>query len=158
VSREVLGSTSAGLSPSFPPTQPLTIRSGCSIHRSVKLNVKMGPSAKMNNNSGNVQRSDKLLKDGREEAKMEFMELRTGVLEALSDSYKRKFGEIVFAKWKKEFLPALILSPFSVPPGPVRTLWMEKFEKVLICVNCCSLFGCSSDPLFSQCHLSLWYL
>jgi hypothetical protein len=73
---------------------------------------------------------EKALEEGRAEAKREFEEERARVMDTLSESYRNMIGQIVFAKWKKESLPALILSPFSVPPGPVRTLWMNKFEKV----------------------------
>ena len=70
------------------------------------------------------------LAEGRADAQREFEMERARVLDALSPEYRSRIGQIVFAKWKKESLPALILSPYSVPPGPVRTLWMNKFEKV----------------------------
>jgi hypothetical protein len=92
-------------------------------------------SASSTNDAAQMKKKlEKTLEEGRAEAKREFEAERARIMDALSVSYRNMIGEIVFAKWKKESLPALILSPFSVPPGPVRTLWMNKFEKV----RCCS--------------------
>jgi hypothetical protein len=81
-------------------------------------------------NASNAKKLEKTLEDGRADAKKEFEEERMKVFDTLSESYKKMFGQIVFAKWRKESLPALILSPYNVPPGTVRNMWMDKFEKV----------------------------
>ena len=96
----------------------------------------MGPTTKKKRADTNTdsdakaKKLEKALREGRADAKMEFESQRSDIYNALSPSYKQMFGQIVFAKWKKIYLPALILSPYSVPPGPVRTMWMDKFEKV----------------------------
>ena len=86
--------------------------------------------------SAKAERLEKALSEGRADAKEEFESHRSDIYDVLSASYKQMFGQIIFAKWKKIYLPALVLSPYSVPPGPVRTMWMDKFEKV----KCCNLF------------------
>ena len=95
----------------------------------------MGPTpiTKKKSTDSNVDRKKKLekaLREGRADAKHEFEQQRDEVFQTLSASYQQMFGQIIFAKWKKGYLPALVLSPYSVPPGPVRTMWMDKFEKV----------------------------
>lgn len=106
--------------------------------------------AKDASQSKKTKKLEKALEEGRAEAKREFEEERARVLDSLSESYRNMIGQIVFAKWKKESLPALILSPFSVPPGPVRTLWMNKFEKVrLPVVVDCLLSLPESHPFFT---------
>ena len=89
-----------------------------------------------NDDSAIAKKLEKALREGRADAKQEFELQRTEIYDTLSASYKRMFGQIIFAKWKKVYLPALVLSPYSVPPGPVRTMWMEKFEKVTYCDDC----------------------
>ena len=99
----------------------------------------MGPITKKTSTDSNIDRKKKLekaLREGRADAKHEFEQQRDEVFQTLSASYQQMFGQIIFAKWKKGYLPALVLSPYSVPPGPVRTMWMEKFEKVTYCDDC----------------------
>lgn len=96
----------------------------------------MGPITKKKSTDSNVDRKKKLekaLREGRADAKHEFELQRDEVFQTLSTSYQQMFGQIIFAKWKKSYLPALVLSPYSAPPGPVRTMWMDKFEKVSYC-------------------------
>jgi hypothetical protein len=122
-------------------------------HTKFRVIDTMGPTTKQTttkNNSGNNHDSDtrqkfleKALLEGRVEAKREFELQRTNIFDTLSDSYKRMFGQIVFAKWKTKFLPALILSPYHVPPGVVRTMWMDKYEKVrclVVGVRYCNIY------------------
>lgn len=113
----------------------------------------MGPTTKKkstdkNDDSAKAKKLEKALREGRADAKQEFELQRTEIYDTLSASYKRMFGQIIFAKWKKVYLPALVLSPYSVPPGPVRTMWMEKFEKVTYCDDCATVRR-QSPQLFS---------
>jgi hypothetical protein len=80
--------------------------------------------------SNNQEKLEKALIEGRKEPQQELESQRQTIYNTLAPSYKQMFQTIVFAKWKKVYLPALILSPYSVPPGPVRTSWMERYEKV----------------------------
>lgn len=68
--------------------------------------------------------------------KAEFEKERDGVLAGVPDHVKARFGEVCFAKWGKQILPALVLSPYSVAPGGVRDIWFEMYSKVcsdLVC-------------------------
>ena len=70
-------------------------------------------------------------KKAKVEAKKELFEKeRDEILKELPDSLKNRFGQIFFTKWSKDTLPVLVMSPFSVAPGPVRNMWYDMFEKV----------------------------
>jgi hypothetical protein len=84
----------------------------------------------------------KALHDGREYARKEFEEQRTIIYDTLSPSYKQMFGQIIFAKWKKTYVPALVLSPYCVPPGQVRKMWMDKLEKVRAAIERVEFIRC----------------
>ena len=94
-----------------------------------------------------AKKLEKTLHDGRADAKDEFELQKAEVYNTLSGSYKQMFGQIIFAKWKKMYLPALVLSPYSVPPGLVRTMWMDKFEKVRNWYIDMLLRTCSADRI-----------
>ena len=66
----------------------------------------------------------------KQKEKEEFEAEKDRILELLSDSIKTKFGLVCLAKWGKETLPALVLSPYSVAPGRVRREWFASFTKV----------------------------
>lgn len=56
------------------------------------------------------------------------------VLAQVPDSMKELFGQVGFAKWTRLQLPALVLSPYKVPPGPVRKSWLDQFH--MVCYTC----------------------
>ena len=62
--------------------------------------------------------------------KEEFEKTKKEVLDSLPDEVKSKFGQQYFSKWAKSHLPCLVLSPYSVPPGSVRDMWFDMYEKV----------------------------
>jgi hypothetical protein len=66
----------------------------------------------------------------REIAQKKFEEERDAVLASIPESYRALFGQIGFYPWSKSLLPVLIVSPFDVPPSPVRKQWLEMFNKV----------------------------
>jgi len=55
------------------------------------------------------------------------------VLRALGDAVTRKFNSVGFCRER----PVKLLSPFSVPLGPVRRTWMNEFAKVSTTVLRC---------------------
>jgi hypothetical protein len=61
--------------------------------------------------------------------KAEFEKMRDEVLDDIPEATKQWFGKVCFAKWNKVYLPALVLSPFHLPPH-VRKTWFEMFDKV----------------------------
>lgn len=64
-----------------------------------------------------------------EEDRRKFEEARDLILADVPESVKDRFGEICFAKWGREVLPVLVLSPYSVPPGGVRDKWLAMYFK-----------------------------
>lgn len=46
---------------------------------------------------------------------------------------KQYFGQICFVKWSSQWLPALALSPFGVPPGGVRDQYLNMLDRVRPC-------------------------
>jgi hypothetical protein len=63
-------------------------------------------------------------------AQKKFEEERDAVLASIPESYRALFGQIGFYPWSKSLLPVLIVSPYDVPPSPVRKQWLEMFNKV----------------------------
>jgi hypothetical protein len=59
-----------------------------------------------------------------------FEKERDEILSDIPYSVQDRFGQIFFTKWGTNFMPCLALNPFSVPPGPVRDMWYEMYEKV----------------------------
>jgi hypothetical protein len=55
---------------------------------------------------------------------------REEILSGVPDHVKERFGQIFYSQWANHTLPVLLLSPYSVPPGPVRHSWFDMFEKV----------------------------
>ncbi len=83
--------------------------------------------------------SKELLERKRNEVKKEFEAKKADILEQIPEVYKQRFRQIGFSMWSKSVIyPILILSPFDVPPGPVRQQWMKMFENVSIlrCRKC----------------------
>jgi hypothetical protein len=72
----------------------------------------------------------RLLQAARADAKADHEALKRRVFASLTDKYKNTFNEIGYAKWGKEELPALVVSPFDVPPGVVRDQWMQAYDNV----------------------------
>lgn len=77
-----------------------------------------------------MDRKKRLLKLARQDAKTEFEEEKESILSKVPGNIQDLFGQLGFARWNKNFLPALILSPYSVPPGPARNIWLEMYHKV----------------------------
>jgi hypothetical protein len=71
-----------------------------------------------------------LLEGVKKDAKKEFEQEREVILAQLPRKVKDMIGEIGFTKWGKINFPVLILSPYDVPPGEVRDMWREAFERV----------------------------
>jgi hypothetical protein len=76
-----------------------------------------------------------LLEKRRKEVKADFEARKNDILEQVPDEVKGRFRQLGFAKWSKSYLPILILSPFDVPPGPVRQQWMKMFENVSLMIG-----------------------
>ena len=51
------------------------------------------------------------------------------VLEGVDAAVQDDFRRVGFARWQREWLPAIQLGPYDVPPGPVRDGWMRLFGK-----------------------------
>jgi hypothetical protein len=67
---------------------------------------------------------------------------RKRVLDRVPEDYKKMFGQLGFIGWGQDVLPALIVSPYSVPmgEGSPREKWFKMLSKVsaLILVRNCS--------------------
>ena len=59
-----------------------------------------------------------------------FEEGKEAILAEVPNDAKARFGEIYFAKWGKQFLPVLVMNPYSIPPGAARKLWVDMFDNV----------------------------
>lgn len=78
-----------------------------------------------------MERKQKLLEEAKRDAKKEFEKSREEILKKIPKKYSNMFGSIGFTKWNKgTIIPVLILSPYEVPPGAVRQMWMDMFAKV----------------------------
>jgi hypothetical protein len=88
-----------------------------------------------------AKEKQRILETARRDAKMIFEENRDATLLQLPDRVKRMFGQIGFAKWCRAFVPALVVSPYDVPPGAVRDEWLDAFEKVRAASNGLLAFG-----------------
>lgn len=95
----------------------------------------------------NVEKMKVLLNSAKKDAKKEFEAYRDGILAKIPKKYKISFGQIGFTKWNKGMVPVLILSPFQVPPGEVRSMWISMFEKVRNRIEECN----SRLPMESPC-------
>lgn len=72
----------------------------------------------------------KMLDTNLERKKRIFEEARDMIMADVPDSTKESFGQIYFSKWGKQFLPCLVMNPYSVPPGGVRDMWLDMYDKV----------------------------
>ena len=52
------------------------------------------------------------------------------LMKSVPSHVKKDFLKIGFAYFGKEYLPLLQLSPFHIPPGRLRNLWIQMFRKV----------------------------
>jgi hypothetical protein len=68
----------------------------------------------------------------RRDAKAEFEAQQKEVLDRVPEDYKKMFGKVGFIRWGDAALPALIVSPYSVPAGigSPREQWLEMLNKV----------------------------
>ena len=66
----------------------------------------------------------------RAEARSLFQREKELVLSKLTERHRQSFGQMGFHKERA----VLIISPYSVPPGPVRAMWMDKLIEV--CTLC----------------------
>ena len=96
-------------------TAPLTASTKTNIHNR---------SQKIKNNQDDDQE--------REERRKHFEEEKEKVLSSIPKKIRKQFREPAFGKWGKEYLPALILGPYDVAPGPVRMQYMNMMKKVRI--------------------------
>ena len=66
----------------------------------------------------------------REKRRKRFEEEKEKVLSSIPKKTRKLFREPAFGKWGKEYLPVLILGPYDVAPGTVRTQFMDMMKKV----------------------------
>ena len=71
-----------------------------------------------------------LLANAKMDAKKEFEEGRDAILARVPEEYKQMFHQVAFAKWKKELLPCVILSPYDISTSDVRKSWIKMFHNV----------------------------
>eukprot|EP00551_Chaetoceros_affinis_P009436 CAMPEP_0203667664 /NCGR_PEP_ID=MMETSP0090-20130426/4462_1 /ASSEMBLY_ACC=CAM_ASM_001088 /TAXON_ID=426623 /ORGANISM="Chaetoceros affinis, Strain CCMP159" /LENGTH=325 /DNA_ID=CAMNT_0050531897 /DNA_START=21 /DNA_END=998 /DNA_ORIENTATION=- len=64
----------------------------------------------------------------RKDCRAQFEEEKRKVLSTIPDSVKQKFRQLGFAKWNKNYLPAMFLGPYDVAPGPVRNSYMNMLK------------------------------
>mmetsp|Transcript_20040 Transcript_20040/g.55306 ORF Transcript_20040/g.55306 Transcript_20040/m.55306 type:complete len:656 (+) Transcript_20040:54-2021(+) len=89
----------------------------------------------------------KLLENAKEEARREVEVDKEEILRLVPPDIQKMWGQVGFAKWNKSYLPALNLCPYDVPPGPVRQMWMDMFEKMRK----------NGHPLEKMSYLVYWY-
>ncbi|MGK3738461.1 MAG: hypothetical protein ACI90V_005308 [Bacillariaceae sp.] len=65
-----------------------------------------------------------------EKRKKEFERNRDDILSRVPAKAKKRFGEICFGSFAKFTGPVLVMSPYSVAPGPLRDNWLEMFKNV----------------------------
>jgi hypothetical protein len=63
-------------------------------------------------------------------ARKEFEIEKEAILAKVPARNKQMFNKVGFAKWSKNYLPAMALSPYSVPPGDIRDQWMKMYQNV----------------------------
>ena len=80
---------------------------------------------KANSDNNTLLLSEQQWKD-----KIIFDEHKENVLNDIPEEIKSKFGQIMFSKWSDKYLPVLVLSPFSIPPGKLRDMWYAMYNKV----------------------------
>ena len=51
------------------------------------------------------------------------------LLNSIPESARDYSNQIGFVPWKKHHLPVLVVSPLSIPPGPIRDHWLERHHK-----------------------------
>lgn len=93
---------------------------GAATSTETKLEVKMEDEAK----------SETALSAAQITKKIAFEKEKERVLDKLPSEVKARFGQQVFAKWGKNMLPCLVMNPFHIPPGPVRSEWLRMYAKV----------------------------
>ena len=100
---------------------------GRKINMSKMGKVDRSPSAGNNafidNDDGASNNVDISTKEG-------FERYRDNLLSRIPEDVKSRFREGGFSKWGRDWLPVLVLGPFDVPPGKVRDMWLNMFEKV----------------------------
>jgi hypothetical protein len=86
--------------------------------------------------TGDVQsarrRKEKPLASRRDDMKATFEAQRKKVLDRVPEDYKNMFGQAGFIGWGQAVLPALIVSPYSVPRGigSPREKWLKMLDIV----------------------------
>ena len=65
-----------------------------------------------------------------EKIKKEFERNREDIISRVPGKAKERFGEICFGSFAKFTGPVLVMSPYSVAPGPLRDNWLEMFKNV----------------------------
>lgn len=76
----------------------------------------------------------RLLEEVKADAKLQFESRRSEIMRNLMPLSLSAplFGQIGFVDWRNRgrYAPVLTMSPYDVAPGPVRTTWFSKYEKV----------------------------
>jgi len=63
-------------------------------------------------------------------ARKEFEKEVAAVMAQVPKRNQELFQQVGFGKWGKGFLPAMVVSPYSVPPGDIRDQWMKMYQNV----------------------------
>ena len=87
-----------------------------------------------------------LLQQVADDAKGHFDADRDAVLDMLPPFFKTVFNQIGFGRWGTKHFPVLVLSPYSIPPGDVRELWLQKFDIVGCKMRVASLLNGPISP------------
>lgn len=85
-------------------------------------------------NSLTLGEKDDLLLDAKDDAQKSFEKDRDAIIKSLPKAIVDAFYQIGFAAWGQKkpitYTPVLVLSPFSIAPGPVRHKWLDMHQKV----------------------------
>lgn len=124
-------------------TKPASPQKVKSVKKSPKLKKEEDPVATSSppkkddaNNDNNLVKEEtpisraKRFNESLEEKKRQFEEARDLILAEVPHEVKDRFGKIYFTKWGKQILPCLAMNPYSVPPGSVRDMWLDMYDKV----------------------------
>jgi len=88
-----------------------------------------------------VREKATLVQDAQEDARKSFEKDRNAILRSLPKVVTDAFFQIGFAAWGQKkpitYTPVFVLSPFNIPPGPVRLKWLELYKKVSSCFRWC---------------------
>ena len=121
-----------------------------------------------------LEASEALMEQKRQEIKKEFEEEKADILAEVPEKIQKRWGQVGFAKWSKEWLPCLFVGPYDVSAfSGVREQWMQMFENVSgkswVRISVWARFARYSNSIFcfpraqtknrreSMTHLVYWY-